>query len=70
MITFELKENSEYIELIKLLKAVNIAYSGAEAKKMVEDGIVEVNNRAELRKRAKIHQGDVVQLPGKTITVK
>lgn len=70
MITFELKENSEYIELIKLLKATSIAYSGAEAKKMVEDGIVRVNNETELRKRAKIRKGDRVQLMDETITVK
>ncbi len=70
MITFELKENSEYIELIKLLKATSIAYSGAEAKKMVEDGIVSVNNEKEHRKRAKIRKGDRVQLMDKTINVK
>ena len=70
MITFELKENSEYIELIKLLKATSIAYSGAEAKKMVEDGIVSVNNETEHRKRAKIRNGDKVQLMDKTIIVK
>jgi ribosome-associated protein len=70
MITFELKENSEYIELIKLLKATNIASSGAQAKQMVEDGIVMVNNETEMRKRAKIRKGDVVRLMDNEITVK
>ena len=70
MITFELKENSEYIELIKLLKATNLASSGAQAKQMVEDGIVMVNNETEMRKRAKIRKGDVVRLMDNEITVK
>jgi ribosome-associated protein len=70
MTTFELKENSEYIELIKLLKATNIASSGAQAKQMVEDGIVMVNNETEMRKRAKIRKGDVVRLMDNEITVK
>jgi ribosome-associated protein len=70
MTTFELKENSEYIELIKLLKATNIASSGAQAKQMVEDKIVMVNNETEMRKRAKIRKGDVVRLMDNEITVK
>ena len=70
MIEFELKENSEYIELIKLLKATNVASSGAEAKKMVEDGIVKVNEHSESRKRAKLRSGDVIQVLDQTITVK
>jgi ribosome-associated protein len=60
MIEFELKEGSEYIELIKLLKALNLVYSGAEAKQMVDEGHVKLNGEVEGRKRAKVRVGDIV----------
>jgi len=59
---FELKEDSQYIELIKLLKAVNIAESGAQAKQMVDEGQVSVDGRTEYRKRAKILRGSTVKV--------
>ena len=57
---FELKQGSDYIELIKLLKAVNVAESGAQAKQMVEQGRVSVDGHTEYRKRAKIGRGSTV----------
>ena len=55
---FELTE--EYIELIKLLKLLGIADTGSDAKQMVDDGEIKLNNLVEYRKRAKLRQGDVV----------
>ena len=66
---FELNPEVTYIELIKLLKAENIAFSGAEAKMMVEDEIVKVNGKTETRKRAKLREGDVVEVEGHTIKI-
>ena len=68
MIYFDLGE-SPYIELIKLLKAENIASSGAEAKMMVDDHIVKVNGEIETRKRAKLREGDTVEVEGWTIQI-
>lgn len=59
---FELKEDSEYIELIKLLKATQMAESGAQAKQMVEEGSVAVDGQVEYRKRAKIKRGSTVDV--------
>ena len=56
----EFKITEEYIELIKLLKAVNIASSGGEAGMIVTEGEVEVNGRTEYRKRRKCRAGDRV----------
>lgn len=55
---FELK--TEYIDLLQLLKATDIAMSGGEAKMFVEDGLINVNGELELRKRRKLRIGDVV----------
>ncbi|HQB77863.1 putative protein YbcJ [anaerobic digester metagenome] len=67
MTTFNL--TGEYIELIKLLKAVRIAESGAHAKFLVEDSEVKLNGVVEYRKRAKVKVGDKVEALGKTIEV-
>ncbi|MEA3317184.1 MAG: RNA-binding S4 domain-containing protein [Bacteroidota bacterium] len=69
MIKFELRENDEYIELIKLLKVVNIASSGAEAKLFVDNGEVKLNGEEESRKRAKIRSGNIVEIFDQKIMV-
>ncbi|HET6244898.1 MAG: RNA-binding S4 domain-containing protein [Bacteroidetes bacterium] len=67
MIKFKI--TTEYIELIGLLKATGIALSGAEAKAMVEDGLVRVNGELENRKRAKLRPGAKVETQGQIILV-
>lgn len=57
-------DGQEFIELIKLLKFVNVAQSGGEAKQMVTDGMVKLNGEVESRKRKKIIIGDVVEALG------
>lgn len=68
MINFDLGD-SPYIELIKLLKAENIAPSGAEAKMIVEDNLVKVNGEVETRKRAKLKENDIVEVEGWSIKI-
>lgn len=65
MLKFEITE--EYIELIKLLKATQIAESGAMAKALVEDEEVRRNGEIETRKRAKIRKGETIEVLGETI---
>ena len=54
--------DTEYIELIKLLKLLQIANSGGQAKLMVENGEVILNGELESRKRAKIRKNDVLEI--------
>lgn len=68
MIEFEL--TTEYIELIKLLKVLNLVESGGQAKLVVEDGFVKLNGEVEHRKRAKIRVGDIVDFDGQEILIK
>lgn len=60
IVEFEL--NTEYIELIKLLKVLQIAESGGQAKLFVENDEVLLNEQVEHRKRAKLRKGDVVEI--------
>ena len=59
----------EYIALCDLLKTTGIANSGGQGKMMVADGIVKVDGKIELRKTAKIRQGQVVECLGEKIEV-
>lgn len=59
----------EFIELHKLLKITAVALSGGEAKVIIADGQVTVDGVLELRKRCKIHAGQVVVCGTTTITV-
>lgn len=67
---FELREGEDFITLIQLLKAVGVSYNGAEAQRMVVDGLVSLNGELESRKRAKIRRGDVVKVFDTEIKIK
>lgn len=58
---FELREGDEFIPLIALLKAVGAVESGSMAQEVVSEGLVRRNGETELRKRAKIVAGDVIE---------
>jgi ribosome-associated protein len=64
------KLTTDYIELIKLLKLLQLASSGGEAKMLVESGDVKLNDAVELRKRAKIRKGDIVEFEDLRITIR
>jgi ribosome-associated protein len=67
MIDFKL--TSEYIELVRLLKAVNLVSSGGEAKMAVTEKMVKVNGKTETRKRLKLRKGAVVSFKEEKIKI-
>ena len=69
-IHFELRGDEEdFIQLIQLLKATNLVYNGAEAQEVVAAGMVLRNGVVEMRKRAKIVRGDVIEFEGNRIEI-
>ncbi|MFM7643699.1 MAG: RNA-binding S4 domain-containing protein [Sphingomonadales bacterium] len=68
MQTFQI--NGPYIELIGLLKALGIAETGGHAKAIVDDGLVLRNGQPEIRKRAKLVSGDLIELADLKIKLK
>ena len=59
---FEFELDTDYIELVKLLKLVKLAESGGQAKMIVNDREVVRNGEVETRKRAKLVKGDVIEV--------
>jgi ribosome-associated protein len=65
METFEIK--GEIILLNQLLKALNWCESGAQANATIEEGLVKVNGKKELRKRNKLPKGTIVEFDGNKV---
>jgi len=52
------------VELYKVLKFEGLVNSGAEAKMVIDDGLVVVNGQPELRRRRKIRENDLIEFDG------
>lgn len=63
----EFKIEGDHIELIQLLKVLGIASTGGHAKHIVDEGEVNRNGEVELRKRAKLIPGDVIEVDDITV---
>ena len=60
MPTVDFELTRDYIELNQLLKLAGVCDSGGAGKKLVADGLVQVDGQPETRKTAKIRAGQVV----------
>jgi ribosome-associated protein len=58
----DFKIETEYIELIKLLKVTGVAESGGHAKMIVNDDLVFYNGVIDKRKRLKVKKGDNIRV--------
>ncbi|MBP3942881.1 RNA-binding S4 domain-containing protein [Sphingobacteriaceae bacterium WQ 2009] len=65
MNTFKIE--GDYIQLIQLLKAMNLVEHGAMAQWVVAEGLVKYNGAVDYRKRLKLKPGDVVEFDGQQI---
>lgn len=63
------KIKDEYIKLGQALKLGGLVGSGVEAKIVIQDGNVKVNNSVELQRGKKLHIGDIVSYDGETIQI-
>ena len=64
----ELRE--EYIKLGQALKAAGLVESGAEAKEVILEGLVEVNGKVELQRGKKLYANDRVTYNGREIEIR
>lgn len=56
--------STEPVELYKILKFEGLVNSGAEAKLVIDEGLVRVNGDVEHRRRRKIVNQDLVEFDG------
>ncbi len=65
----EVPIRDESIRLGQFLKLANLVESGAEAKEVLQAGLVTVNDQAETRRGRQLQVGDVVALAGQSARV-
>ena len=64
-----IKLRDEYIKLGQALKAANLVEDGVEAKLVIQDGLVKVNNQVDIRRGRKLYDGDVVSFVGQELRI-
>lgn len=64
-----IKLRDEFIKLGQALKAAGFVESGAEAKDVINDGLVTVNGEIDTRRGRKLYDGDIVVFDGEKIKI-
>ena len=64
-----IKLRDEYIKLGQAWKAANLVEDGVEAKLVIQDGLVKVNNEVDIRRGRKLYDGDVVSFDGQELRI-
>lgn len=59
----------EFIKLGQVLKAAGLVESGVEAKEVITEGLVMVNEETETRRGRKLYAGDIVIFDGEEIRI-
>lgn len=59
----------DFIKLGQALKAAGLVESGVEAKFVIKDGLVKVNDHVELQRGKKLYHGDIVEFKGDQIKI-
>lgn len=70
MTEIQIRQEDEFIKLGQALKKAGLVDSGAEAKEVILDGLVKVNDRVEQQRGKKLHDGDVISYNGETVKVR
>ncbi|MFV0393317.1 MAG: RNA-binding S4 domain-containing protein [Coprobacillaceae bacterium] len=58
----QIQIRDEYITLGQFLKYINVVSSGIEAKMMIQDGFIKVNNQIEKRRGRKLYSKDIIEV--------
>ena len=63
------KLRDEFIKLGQALKAAGLVESGAEAKEVITDGLVQVNGETDTRRGRKLYTGDIITFDGEEVKI-
>lgn len=64
-----IKLREEFIKLGQALKAAGLVESGVEAKEVIQEGLVMVNEEVDTRRGRKLYAGDRVVFDGEEIKI-
>ncbi|MCI9340025.1 MAG: RNA-binding S4 domain-containing protein [Dorea sp.] len=64
-----IKLRDEYIKLGQALKAAGLVESGARAKDVILEGLVQVNGETDTRRGRKLYAEDVITFDGEEVKI-
>lgn len=64
-----IKIKDEFIKLGQAMKLAALVEEGAEAKAVIQEGLVKVNGETETRRGRKLYDGDVISFQGKEAVI-
>lgn len=64
-----IKLKDDFIKLGQALKAAGLVENGAEAKDVIQEGLVKVNGEVDTRRGKKLYGGDLVTYNGEEIKI-
>ena len=59
----------DFIKLGQAMKLAGMVGSGVDAKMLIQDGQVEVNEEVEYQRGKKLHEGDVITFNGESVQI-
>lgn len=65
----EITIKDEYIKLGQALKLAGLVMGGGEAKEIIAEGLVKVNDETELRRGRKLYKNDVISCNGEKVKI-
>lgn len=65
----QIKIKDEFIKLGQALKLAGLVESGVDAKFVVQDGLVKVNDKVETQRGKKLVAGDIVEYDGQSFQI-
>lgn len=60
----------EFIKLGQLLKFAGLVGSGTDAKFVIQDGLVKLNNQVVYERGKKCYDGDIVEFEGEKVVIR
>lgn len=69
MTEIKIREGEEFIKLGQALKKAGLVGTGADAKAVILDGLVQVNGERVLQRGKKIYDGDLISYDKETVKV-
>ena len=64
-----IKINTEFIKLSQMMKMASLVQSGGEAKQIILEGLVLVNNEICTQRGKKLYKDDIIEFDGKEYVI-
>lgn len=64
-----IKINTEFVKLSQMMKIASIVQSGGEAKQLILEGLVLVNDEVCIQRGRKLYKDDIIEFDGKKYVI-